>query len=69
MDCARSRCSAWWSFTPIAHGFPAALSGVDIFFVISGFLISRIILTECVAGRFSLTMFYAKTGSSASCRR
>ena len=26
----------------------------------SGFLISRIILTECVADRFSLTMFYAK---------
>jgi peptidoglycan/LPS O-acetylase OafA/YrhL len=39
---------------------PGGFAGVDVFFVISGFLITRIILSECAAGRFSLTMFYAK---------
>ena len=39
---------------------PGGFAGVDVFFVISGFLISRIILSECAADRFSLAMFYAK---------
>ncbi len=41
---------------PFASGFV----GVDIFFVISGFLIGAIILREAVEGRFSFARFYAR---------
>jgi peptidoglycan/LPS O-acetylase OafA/YrhL len=46
------------------HGFPEALPGgfvgVDIFFVISGFLITGIIARELDQQRFSLAAFYAR---------
>lgn len=48
----------------VFHAFPKHLRGgylgVDIFFVISGFLISTITLTEMKEGRFSLWRFYAR---------
>ncbi|MCA3238995.1 MAG: acyltransferase [Curvibacter sp.] len=46
------------------HAFPSALPGgfvgVDIFFVISGYLISRHILEELATRSFSLRSFYAR---------
>jgi peptidoglycan/LPS O-acetylase OafA/YrhL len=46
------------------HAFPKSLPGgfigVDIFFVISGYLISKVILTTIAEHRFSITDFYAR---------
>ncbi len=48
----------------INHAFPGALPGgfvgVDIFFVISGYLIGRHLLQDIQANRFSILGFYAK---------
>lgn len=48
----------------IFHAYPELLKGgfigVDIFFVISGYLISGILIKECSLGSFSYTNFYAR---------
>jgi peptidoglycan/LPS O-acetylase OafA/YrhL len=48
----------------VYHAFPSALSGgfagVDIFFVISGYLIGRHLLLDIEAGRFSILEFYSR---------
>ena len=44
------------TLTPFSGGFV----GVDVFFVISGFLIGDIVNREAAEGRFSFTTFYAR---------
>lgn len=48
----------------IYHAFPSAIPGgfigVDVFFVISGYLISTVIWNDLEAGRFSYLDFYAR---------
>ncbi len=41
-------------------GLPGGFTGVDIFFVISGFVIARSILADINAGEFSISNFYFK---------
>ena len=52
------------SMVVLFHAFPGALSGgfigVDVFFVISGYLITRLILRAAQAQQLSLRHFYAQ---------
>ena len=42
------------------EGFDGGIAGLDVFFVISGYLITRIIITELGEGRFTLAQFFER---------
>ena len=47
-------------FHTFPNQIPGGFIGVDVFFVISGYLITQIILTDVTAGKFSVADFYAR---------
>lgn len=47
-------------FHALPHVFPGGFLGVDVFFVISGYLITGLIYQQLEQGRFSLLDFYAR---------
>lgn len=46
--------------TLLTNSVPGGFLGVDVFFVISGYLISKIIFNECQEGQFSYLNFYKR---------
>jgi peptidoglycan/LPS O-acetylase OafA/YrhL len=50
-------------------GFSGGFVGVDVFFVISGFLITRLLLNEMKEERFSFVEFYGRRARRHPCRQ
>ena len=59
MDCAHWPSCRWCSITWLG-GFTGGYVGVDVFLVISGYLITSIIRRDRQAGRFSFVDFWAR---------
>lgn len=49
-------------------GFSGGFIGVDVFFVISGYLITSLVMRDIAEGRFSILTF-TSVARAASCRR
>ena len=60
MGCARLRLSPSFVFHLNAKWLPGGFAGVDVFFVLSGFLITNVILYEESHGHFSFANFYQR---------
>ena len=60
MACARLQSSPLFYSMRVTNGFQVDFIGVDIFFVISGYLISSIILDEMSREKFSFIKFYER---------
>ena len=71
--CGRSRSCSWCSYHAGVPGFGGGFVGVDVFFVISGFLITGLLLRESRghAAGSRCGAFYARRGAAAAarCRR
>ncbi|MBI3392623.1 MAG: acyltransferase [Nitrospirae bacterium] len=53
------------SFHAAAATLPGGFVGVDVFFVISGFLITRLIVHDLRNNQFSVARFYVRTWNAA----
>ncbi|MFD2578991.1 acyltransferase family protein [Novosphingobium colocasiae] len=58
--CARSRSAPWCCTTPGSRCFSGGFVGVDIFFVISGFLITSGLLKDAAGDGISIARFYVR---------
>ena len=61
MVCAHSRCTSWWHFTRVYGAFTGGFIGVDVFFVLSGFLVTSILVRYLAhVGHVQWTTFYSR---------
>ena len=65
--CARSRCSPSWHSARTCPGLPGGFLGVDVFFVLSGYLITDLLVARFDRdGRLDLRGFWSRPGPAAA---